>query len=495
MTVIPLRKEDVFEYAPLLLPAVLSLFLCFAPFRIAVGAAAVILPILFFFLFSRPVTGVYALVITSASLDAIPDKFNLQLFVFLLVCAVVLIRFALDISIPEAKRLSAHLEARILFCFALLIALNFFVAQANGVSASLWFRGSAPFLFLLLAFACMHYFRLEEHVHFTLLSVVIYGAILMVQQLNVAVSERVWIPDRYIYESGAWVKALGDYGEPFWKRITLLFPQSTDPAFLVGFFVLTIWIIYSPRTRLLALGPVLGFLFCMVLTYSRSFMIALSAGFLFIIGCLFSRRQTILAGKFAAGLLAALLCILVMVELFDLAPFKNRYVTLYNTLHQIVAIVSTPGEEKDFSSSFSRFEMQAADPNIIGRGEEIRIAWAMFQDNPLLGKGFGIQHDLPSHLDFGVKKKGYIHNWFFYFLMTTGLIGTILYSSLYAVPLFRLFRNAGAQASAVELIVGTSILLLCLYSMLFASFRLIPYNIILACLISMPLALSAEGRR
>jgi len=184
-----------------------------------------------------------------------------------------------------------------------------------------------------------------------------------------------------------------------------------------------------------------------------------------------------------------------MVELFDLAPFKNRYVTLYNTLHQIVAIVSTPGEEKDFSSSFSRFEMQAADPNIIGRGEEIRIAWAMFQDNPLLGKGFGIQHDLPSHLDFGVKKKGYIHNWFFYFLMTTGLIGTILYSSLYAVPLFRLFRNAGAQASAVELIVGTSILLLCLYSMLFASFRLIPYNIILACLISMPLALSAEGRR
>lgn len=468
----------VFKFAPLLLPALLSLFLCFATFHIASAASIVLLPTLLFFSFTRPVTGIYALIITASSLDAVPDKLNLQLIVFLLVCSAVFVRFLLDINAFLIRTLCAHRETRILFCFAFLLVVNFFVAQLNGISASLWLRGVVPFLFLFLTFACLHYYKSQEHLHYTLTSVVIYSSILTLRQLSVAVQERVWAPIRHIYDAGAWVQSMDGTGELFWERITMLFPQSTDPAFLVGFFILVIWVIYSFRSRLLALVPIYGLLFCMILTYSRSFMISLLAGFVIITGYLFRRGQKLAAGKFFIGLMLTMICILLTVELFALAPFENRYLTLYNTLYR--------------ASS----EIPASDPNIMSRAEEIQIAWALFKEEPILGKGFGVQHVIDYDTGYGVTKsftKGYIHNWFFYFLMATGIFGTVIYSSLYVIPLFRIFkRNPVSRVTAVELILVTSLPLLNLYSLLFASFRLIPYNIMLACLISMPLALSAE---
>lgn len=495
------HKENVYKYASILLPAILSLFLCFAPFDVALAATVVLLPVLLAFSFARPITGIYALIITASALDMVPEKFNLQLFVFLLVCVTVFVRFVLNIKVSLMKTLSAHVETKILFCFALLIFSNFFVAQVNGISASLWLRGSVPFLFLLLTFACLHYYRTQEHLIHTLISVVIYSTILMVRQLCVSVHEKVWVPERYIYEVGVWVRSMDDTGELFWKRITMLFPQSTDPAFVIGFFILLIWFINDPRRRLLALVPLYGLLLCMVLTYSKSFIIALTVGFFFIAGHLFFRRRRLLAGKFLAGYVVTIVCIVLTVELFDLAPFRHRYVVFFNAIHEISDTWrSFRNKEVNFYEKIiaiiSNAEVRVADPNITSRADEIQIAWALFKEDPLLGKGFGIQHDIVYDTGFGVAKtftKGYIHNWFFYFLMTTGLIGTVLYSSIYLVPFFRLFRSPVISVlSEVELIVATSILLLNLYSMLFASFRLIPYNIVLACLVSMPLVLTSE---
>jgi hypothetical protein len=212
-------------------------------------------------------------------------------------------------------------------------------------------------------------------------------------------------------------------------------------------------------------------------------MLDLVFGFITLIGYFLYKRNTNIALKMVISFLITIFCIIMTVKAFDLAPFKNRYITFYN----FIGSLST----KELSTKeLSTKELLIADSNIFSRIEEILIAYNMFKKNPLLGNGFGIKHDIFYDIGFGkIRKftKGYIHNWFFYFLMTSGVVGTLIYSGLYIVPLIRTFKFPyNSQYALLTLTSMLSLILLNVYSLLFTSFRLITFNIFLGIFISIP---------
>lgn len=114
-----------------------------------------------------------------------------------------------------------------------------------------------------------------------------------------------------------------------------------------------------------------------------------------------------------------------------------------------------------------------------GAGDEIRIfeifsALGIFSDAPFLGSGLGVEFPLkPDSVD----TKNYIHNFFFYYLATIGMIGLLLM----LVMLYIVAKRPGRLKPHLSGFFFSYVLLL-LAALTAASFKLIHYNFFLAVL-------------
>jgi hypothetical protein len=130
--------------------------------------------------------------------------------------------------------------------------------------------------------------------------------------------------------------------------------------------------------------------------------------------------------------------------------------------------------------------MPITDVNVTTRFDEYLIGWSMFRDSPLLGKGLGVKHTMrfavgtaeDADTNFIEQRVGYVHNWIVYWLMTGGLVGTMLYIAAAGLPLVRLMRLPHEHRWLIVATLATA----ATYGLFFAVFRLLPFNLLLGLL-------------
>ena len=452
-----------------------------------------LLPLILVNIFKKGLSGLYSFVILLASLNPIPNSLDLPVIVFLIICLSITVKFFIDISNIYLKNILNYPETYILLIFLLILLLNFLVAHKNEINFSDWIRGVLPFLFIYIYFFCVRYLQKYEDITLTIVSIVISGAILITKGLYIFISEKLWLPKEYIYVPyiDSWVKAENE-GDLFWQRITVLYPQATDVIYIICFFILTTFLVFSDsKKRWILLPMIYGNFFIMIISYSRSFIISIIIGF-FVLITLFTliKKDLNKVKAFLIAFLITAVTVILTVEILNLAPFKNRFYLF------ALSIKETLSTKENLSTKET---LSTKDPNIFSRIEEIKIAFKMFKESPIIGKGFGVKHEIYYDIGFGKLKKftkQYIHNWFFYFLMTTGIIGTLLYSSIYLMPLCKLLKQFILSQEVKSLyfyynvITIISIFLLNFYSQMFASFRLIGYNILIGIFLGISVTLN-----
>ena len=133
--------------------------------------------------------------------------------------------------------------------------------------------------------------------------------------------------------------------------------------------------------------------------------------------------------------------------------------------------------------------------SVTTRVEEYRIAWERFMQSPVLGNGLGGKHAIQFHAPGGWVQQhvAYIHNWPFYFLMTTGVAGFLAYAWVLLAPVF-VRPRAGSRWHLALTVLRAAILTMALYGLFFAVFRLITFNLLLAAAWGVILAMGRPSR-
>lgn len=122
------------------------------------------------------------------------------------------------------------------------------------------------------------------------------------------------------------------------------------------------------------------------------------------------------------------------------------------------------------------------DVNVSGRLEEYQIAWQMFLESPLFGRGFGAQHAMSWESSKGVfihQSVAYVHNWIVYMLMVGGVTYFIAYALTFLSPIFDRITSLKSDPT-LRTIARVVILTMAIYGLFFAVFRLIAFNLLIA---------------
>jgi hypothetical protein len=135
-----------------------------------------------------------------------------------------------------------------------------------------------------------------------------------------------------------------------------------------------------------------------------------------------------------------------------------------------------------FTSNLSRFNELSSEKES-GRAKELIYAFKNFIESPLIGKGIGFQ--VPTEITTSgfdeilvkefPKSVGYMHNFIGYFMMNTGIIGTLSYFNLLLFLFFKGLRN-------LPLWLIMTYCCIIVFILVEATFRLIHFNIILVTL-------------
>lgn len=401
----------------------------------------------------------------------------------------------------------------------LFLALNLWVALGNAVPVSDWARGLIPFVFLTLFLpAAILLDEVPRRLEVLGLAVLGLGLLLVVQVLFVYFAEGLHRPFFYRLIAGEYVsspppadpKEPGDILGPYYFRVTTRLAQSTDallPLTLATAFVVSVmarervWRACAFGIACLAAASILA-------TYTRSMLLCGLLGMVgFGIVLLALNRQHFLR---AVGTGAALVIVSIgVVFAINLDPvWTNRTLQLYYSLgldrylgpvfewmqqawqHAVAPFQGGPTIEPPSLDP----AIFASDVNVLTRLEEYRIAWARFLEQPWTGAGLGIRHEITFETSTGeqlVQQVGYVHNWIFYFLMVSGVFGTLLYAAILFGPVAT-FGTGLARARMlltgvdrdrtvmVFSVIATGVLVLAAYGLFFAVFRLISFNLVLA---------------
>lgn len=376
----------------------------------------------------------------------------------------------------------------------LLIVCNLFAAQYHLVDFNDWIRGVLPFSFLgffvPVYLECRRDSRLIPWVVASLVSAAFLFCWLVVSYYIV---EKLWLPYHYVMDHGKWLRIDDEsaalLSQPvfhFRARVTQVLQQATD-ILLPTAFVLSAWLIFWGRRAVsLAVGVVILITSTMaiILTFTRSMLLAaVFATSILAIGRLGSK------GGFKRMLVVAVLSIvsaLSTIQTFDHADiYFKRYRLLkqaaeycYHYFPKVSHFIVPIGGERRQELLLPEIE----DENVTSRLEEYRIAFGMFLESPLIGQGFGVRHEMSFASGLGdpiIVKVGYVHNWVFYFLMVGGLLGFLGWSVvLFGPALIVLWQKVWVPE--MRWLVCATVCLLATYTLFFAVFRLISFNIFLA---------------
>lgn len=489
--------------------------------------------------FFNPWLGLLALFPLSFTINSTPETIGFRELSFATLCVTLMVGTVVQIARNGMLRHELRKWGALIVIVVAYLALNFFVGRANAIPVQDWVRGLAPFVFLLVFWPVFVLLQSRaDGIKWLGLSLVVMALLFVSQVLVVYFAEGLYNPFYYLLINGEYVPTdppadpseMGDKLGPYYFRVTTMLAQSTDALLPVTFSVAYVVSVLAPSQRVRRIAFLLTCLAStsILATYTRSMlMCALLSVSIFGLSLLvFQPSKFLLALK--KGIFVIVVSIAIVFAINLDAVWYNRSLELYYSLginifvdqllaqfNGIIEVVSewlfwlfhvvleffnisqsglfeisTPAEAEE-NIDYAIF---AADVNILTRLEEYRIALDVFYGQPITGAGLGIRHEMVFETSTGeklIQQVGYIHNWVFYFLMVGGLIGTALYSALLILPplMFGISiwlarkmpdREKFSQMVLIFNVVWVGLLTMGLYSLFFAVFRLISYNLLMA---------------
>lgn len=376
-----------------------------------------------------------------------------------------------------------------------LVSVNLFAAFSHEVSLHDWIRGLAPFAFLVFFVPVyLESRRYPNIVPWVIASMVSASMLFCWLVVSHYVSEQLWNPYHYVFEAGKWVRIPPDevwaQSQPvfqFRARITQVLQQATDALIPAAFVWGSALVLWGSRPAFAAAGAAILSLsmVAIILTYTRSMLLAALIVTAMMIFVSLGRKGAAIRAFWIVCL--SIVSAAVTIFAFDLVDiYLNRYLLLKQAFVFLSQYVPAFGEVTGSGSAAPHLGEhrlpEIKDENITSRLEEYRIAFAMFLEAPIFGQGLGVRHAInfaTGHGDVIIANVGYVHNWIFYSLMVGGVLGIATSFIILLGPgLAALKRTDWPSAIRWPLIATTG--LFAVYSLFFAVFRLIPFNLVLA---------------
>lgn len=377
-------------------------------------------------------------------LDSIPNNLNFGVILFVSTLFLFLIVYPEKYYKLRINRTAGIFFILIFLLFLFILSLSIFVNN-NPISDVI--RAAIPFIFILLS------------IPFFLVCVKLRGFDVYILKVVIFVCTVFSLYNVYLFV-GIFLKGVASL-----KRITLLDPITTAPWPLFGAVVLTSILINNRNQKykfsyiVILIINILGF----GVTLTRS-MILVYIGSLLIIVLL-----KLLLERKITFLIKSILTLITFVFTFTLSI---RFVPFINALYQ---------------AAFLRFtKLNSGDINVSERVYENDSAMEVLISNPLIGGGLGLRFSQSGIGEY----VNYIHNGFFYALANIGLIGTFLIIIIITNIIIRLLFSK----DSFFMHFGYGLIALSMYSLFFATFKLIHHNFLIAiCFCMFALLLNRKG--
>lgn len=428
-----------------------------------------------------PWLGLLAVFPLAASIRPAPPGIGVQEAVFALLVAVVALKFIADAAVATGWRALLKQYGMPLGLAGGLAIVNLSVAVSHGVGLADWLRGLIPFLFIGLFIPVA--LALEQHPERLRWLGASIGALIALQAGHVVVyylanglHHPYWviavdgIPQR-IPEALASLHV--DAKGPALDRVTVYVQSATDALLPVGIVAGLIVATLASDRRAASLGYAVSVLSlaAVLMTYTRSMLLsAMIVLAIFVAQTALSRRYFSKAAGLVLGLALVGGGVVATLEIESMWGYR---------MGRLAEAVMADG----------------ASSSVTTRLEEYRIAWDRFVEHPLLGNGLGAKHAIKFKGPEGFVEQhvAYIHNWPLYFLMATGTTGFLVYAWVLLAPAF-MRSQAASRENLIFTVLRAAILTMAIYGLFFAVFRLITFNLLLAAIWGVALAVSRPAR-
>lgn len=422
--------------------------------------------------------GLLALFPLVVSIQPTPPSIGLQEAMFAFLTAIVVMKSLADGVVSIGWIGMGRRYGKPIVVASVLITANLIVAISHGVELVDWMCGLVPFLFIVIAIPIAQAIE-DRPERLTWLGVSIGVTIILLAAYVLAyfmvhgLHQPYWVTlqDGVVKRiTGDWAALHGGAGGPYFDRITVYVQSATDALLPVGVVAGLIVAASANSTRAVILGYVVSVLSLLAIlaTYTRSMLMSA----MLIVG--FFVFQQLRDGYRVARLVYQIMGLVLIGTVFVLSlGIESMWGARFEHIGQAV-------------------EQPAAVASVTTRLQEYQIAWDRFVEYPLFGNGLGAKHvigfeeNTPGH--FVERRVAYIHNWPLYFLMAGGLIGFAFYAWMLLSPIWVDKRITANETLAVKIITA-SILTMAVYGLFFAVFRLITFNLLLAAIWGVTLAI------
>lgn len=418
-------------------------------------------------------------------------------------------------SIPYILRSisSSKIVAVTCLCAFLFILLNLLQALGHEIPVTDWIRAVAPFLFIGMLWAAKEFiFDSAKNKRLFLSSLCLTLLIFSLRVIYVYIDSNLCKMAWYHFHEGIFSpiteNELSLYPSDsvfyFKKRITTILPEATNILVPLGSIIGALQFIFSTKRSESIISSVIltVSIAAVTLTVTRSMILCIAVVILMQGIAIMLLYRTMLK-RYLLVLLMLVISFSTTCYLASLDDvYNNRlFVTIsglsnvftkniHSTESKLCSREAQTEPPKVISEQCATGDVIGLDSNQVPQGiqdenlnariEEYKKAFVIFLQNPILGAGFGVKHEMLFDMGHGYILKqevGYIHNWVLYFLMVGGVVGLLIYSSLLAYPFFNVFKTARSRG---YLLIASTVAMLGCYGLFFAVFRLISFNVILA---------------
>lgn len=380
------------------------------------------------------------------------------------------------------------------------LLINFIVALNKGATPYDWLRAILPF-FICLLYKPLHYFLTHAEESYKKNFFIALLALFVLFSLQVVVYYIYF--DLYHHHYHVYDPTLkkmliisqdqvGNYNAEdvlyYLTRVTAILDEATNPLIILGSVLGQIIFIWAKEKKEEYLGLLLigistvGF----VLTNTRTlFMVFFIVYGFNLLGLFCFYKSKIKKGIKASAF--ALSCIIGSIFLCKMDDAILYRFQKYFVENKRVEIKKDEIQKDEIKTVIQDIKEAKKDSAILMRSQEYKIAYDFFKTSPIVGVGQGVKHPIPFVVGTTgktgkqrvvvEKQVSYIHNWFFYMIMSGGIFGLCLYLTL-IINLF--WVSFKLQDERLKMFIRSGLLTLFLYGSFFAVFKLATFNFILA---------------
>lgn len=421
-----------------------------------------------------------------------PERIGIQEAIFALFAVAAVLRCLAGLQARGDGREMVRRYALPILAAGLLVGINGYVAISHDVPLTDWLRGLIPFAFLGLAIPLAIVLRERpDRLPWLWLAVALLGVLMASHVVFVFLSEGLNQP-YWLLGDGLDAPRIPESQlalhqnarGPFQDRVTMLTPRATSvllPLGLVAAFVMA-GRSNSKAVSVAATGLAVLFLAAILMTLTRSMLLAVLA----VIGVVLLATALWWRGQLVRQVVLSIILIVSGWGLIHAFGLESLWSYRASGLVSALEAHRSPTLAADGPAP-----TLAADDNVASRMDEIKIAWARFIEYPVFGNGLGSTHAMTFIGPEGrvEKQVTYVHNWPAYFLMTTGFIGWAAYAALLAGPVLLGGGGRVRTEPAMVTAMRAGVLVMAVYGLFFAVFRLIDFNLLLAIAWAMTLTL------